>query len=217
MPRPRRYSSWKRLFLLVVGIVGAVWPDAVVAQSADLERLLQRADESYRRGNYNRAAGLLDSAIESRPRDLTPGVYAKRASIFLIEKHFAAGVEWIEGTAEKYFPGDPQIEAQKALLLSRLPSRQVDAVLLAEKVLAIRPNEYPLQLLVGDFYVRKNRSAAKAVVAYRSFLANRSDKRVRTKLGFALLLAGEPEQQDRTLQRTVGDQRIRQPPETTRP
>ncbi|HKA91719.1 MAG TPA: tetratricopeptide repeat protein [Haliangiales bacterium] len=167
------------------------------AQDAATQQLLQEADKYYDAGEYERAASNYDRAIRSQPKDVPPAAYAKRASIYLFQKDYEAGLEWLRTVAEKAWPGDDAILEQKAVVLSRIPARKKEAIELAEKVLRRRPNAYTLHILLGDHYYQLGAGAAdKTAAHYADYLKNRpsdlaeQDGLVRVKLGFALLYLG---------------------------
>ncbi len=179
-------------FLAGFVALGTAAPRSAFAQDAATQQLLQEADKNYDQGDYDRAASNFDRAIRAQPKDVPSSAYAKRASVFLIQKHYDEGLHWIGDVAEKSWPDDDLILEQKAVILSRLPERKKDAAELAERVVTRRPTAYTLQILLGDYYYGLGAAAAdKTAAHYEAYLKNRpgdlaqNDGLVRVKLGYA--------------------------------
>jgi tetratricopeptide (TPR) repeat protein len=191
----------KTLAALLVVILAS---GTALAQDAATQQLLADADRHYDLGEYDRAARDFDRAIGGKPRDVPPAAYAKRATIFLIQRKHAEGMTWISTVAERAWPADDAILEQKAIIASRLPDRRKDAAALAEGLVARKPNLYTLQILLGDyFYQAGSGGAAKTVSHYRSYLDHRpavlatQDPLVRVKLGYAYLHLGKYSESER--------------------
>jgi len=180
----------KKLVVLVLVLLAS----PAGAQDAATRQLLGEADRFYDQGEYDRAGSAFDRAIRTSPKDVPPAAYAKRATLFLFSQKYADGLEWITGVAERTWPGDDLILEQKAVMLSRLPGRKPDAILLAEQIIKRRPGSYTLHILLGDHYYGQGAAAAEQTVAhYDAYLRSRpadlasQDGLPRVKLGFSLL------------------------------
>lgn len=189
------------IFALVVGFGGQVW-----AQDAASRQLLEEADKYYDQAEYERAASNFDRAIRAQPKDVPPAAYAKRASIFLFSRQYAAGMTWITTVAERTWPNDDAILEQKAVILSRLEGKKKEAVDLAEKVVKRRPSSYTLHILLGDYYYGLGAGSAEDTAGhYEGYLRSRpadlaaQDGLPRVKLGFALLHLGRFSEAERQL------------------
>lgn len=187
-------SKARRLVRVACILAVGLMPSVSRGQSAAVQQLLQDADNAYEREDYRKAVANYERAILAEPKGVQPGVYAKRASIFLFEKKYQEGLNWISSVAEQVYPDDPLILEQKAVIMSKLPGRKKDAVDLAEKVVGHRPSSFALQVMVGDFYYNAGAGAAdKTVAAYEAYLKHRpdglarADKLIRVKLGLMYL------------------------------
>ncbi|MBI4509488.1 MAG: tetratricopeptide repeat protein [Deltaproteobacteria bacterium] len=182
-----------RLPCLLLALLGLASPWPAWAQNAAMMQLLQEADASYDRADFATAAAKYDRAITDT-QAANPGIYAKRASIFLFEKRYSEGLDWITNTAEKAYPDDPLILSQKAIILSKIEGKKAEAVELALKVVVQRPDAFTLHLLIGDFYYKAGMDAAdETISAYEAYLKHRpkeagdSDNRILVKLGLRYL------------------------------
>jgi tetratricopeptide (TPR) repeat protein len=176
------------------------------AQDAATRQLLEEADRYYDQAEYERAASNFDRAIRAQPKDVPPAAYAKRASIFLFSRDYAAGLSWITSVAERTWPGDDAILEQKAVILSRLEGRKKDALEVAERVVKRRPSSYTLHILLGDAYYQQGPAQAEQTAAhYEAYLRTRpgdlagQDGLPRVKLGFAFLHLGRYAEAERQL------------------
>jgi tetratricopeptide (TPR) repeat protein len=184
----------------IVGFVALVLGAGVASAQGTgaTQQLLAEADKAFEADDYDKAAAYYDRAISSEPKGVTPAAYGKRAKIFYFRglkdpEQLGAGIAWIEGTAEKVYPGDAAILEPKALILAQ-SGKQAEAVKLAERVVAKAPEYYLLQRIVGDFYYQAGEASAdKTTAAYKAYLAKRpseleaADGVIRLKLGFTLL------------------------------
>ena len=209
-------SGW--LLALGVWALCMAMPGTVLAQSASTRQLLEEADKNYERGEWKKAAANYDRAISAEPSGVKPEVYAKRATLFVVQNDFQSGLNWIENTAEKVYPGNPLVSEQKAVLLSRLPGRKKDAVDLAERTVQVLPRSYVLHSIIAEFYYRAGASQAdKTINSYSVYLDSRPDdlsamdKLIRVKLGIIYLHKGSydrAEEQFNLALRARGDERL---------
>jgi len=182
------------LSALLVG--GALAPRVAHAQNAGVQQDIDDCSRLYEAQEYKKAAKKCDAAISADP-SVPSGVYAKRASIFLVEKRYQEGIKWIESVGERAYPGDPAILEQKAATLSLIKGRERDAVTVAEAAVAKDGKRFIAQRLIGDYYAKAGAGKASVVVdAYESYLKNRPDEfakadgLVRVQLGFAYMYVG---------------------------
>ncbi len=151
---------------------------------------LREGDRYFEEGKYKRAAQRYDSAIERSPGQVSAEAYGQRAAIFIIQKNYRGGLHFIESQAEAQHPGTAEVLEQKALILWLLERRE-DAIEVAEKVVAKKPEAYSNQGILGEFYA--GRDSAKAIVALEAFFRHRPDSLERNdvlpraRLGFAYL------------------------------
>jgi tetratricopeptide (TPR) repeat protein len=178
----------------VAVLLGVMLPRQAEAQSAAVRQLLRAGDEAYGHQDYRTAAAYYDRAIAVEPRGVDRGVYAKRASIYLIERRYARGLRWVVEVAERAFPDDVLILRQKVILLAK-QGRGAEAVALAERVVARDPGAYTLQFLIGNHHLGRGAAGARrAVVAFAAYLRSRpaelagADGGVRLKLGYGYLM-----------------------------
>lgn len=179
--------TWIIAGLVVAGL-------AATARAQDVEPILADADKYYEADKYDRAAAAYDRAISLAPQRVKPEVYAKRATIFVIQKKFDAGVTWIETVAEKVYPGNALILEQKAGLLWKIAARKQEAVKVAEEVVAKKSDSAASYIIIAEYYYTAGAaSAAKAVAGYLGYFAHRpaeaagQDGQFRLKLGFSYL------------------------------
>jgi lipopolysaccharide biosynthesis regulator YciM len=183
--------------------VGAMVVAPSVAR-AQVEDELKEGDQAYDREDWRKAAAAYDRAIKKAPQRVSPGAFAKRASIFVIlaskakaegkqslyEKILQAGLEFIASKALKAHPGAPEILEQKAIMLWALKSKP-DAVKVAEQVVDKKPDAFAVQKILGEFYAV--REPEKAMNALEQFFKHRpesiesGDVMPRIHLGFAYL------------------------------
>lgn len=179
---------------LVAVLLVVLSAPAAQAQSTPTQKLLVAADEAYDQSDFAGAAAKFDRVIAAKPLGVPPAIYAKRASIFLIERKFEEGLRWIRRVAEKTYPDDPLILEQKAFLLAKIPARRAEALELAESEIKRRPEAYTLHLLVaGHHDTLGTDSADRTITAYEAYLKTRpaelsaKDKLIRVKLGLKYL------------------------------
>lgn len=174
--------------MLVIGLVALAGPAA-----ADVADDLREADRYYEEGEYKKAAAAYDGAIRRYPGQVEADAYAKRATIFIIQKDLEAGLAFIRDKAKKQHPNAPEVLEQEAVILWGM-GKKGDAIPIAEKAAASKPSAFAAQLLIGDFY--SAREPAKTVTAYEAYLQHRpgdqesKDVFPRIRLGHAYLAVG---------------------------
>ncbi|MDB4958379.1 MAG: Tetratricopeptide repeat protein [Myxococcales bacterium] len=156
---------------------------------AAVEDDLRDGDKYFEDGDWKKAAGAFDRAIAKAPGQVSAEAYGKRAAIFIILKDLKAGLEFV-AKAKPRFPNAPEILEQEALMLWETEKRD-EAVKVAEKVVAARPQTFSNQKILGEYYA--GRDAVKTVAAFEGYLAGRpaelesGDVLPRIRLGFAYL------------------------------
>jgi tetratricopeptide (TPR) repeat protein len=160
-------------------------PRAIAAVEDDL----RDGDKYFEEGNWKRAASAFDRAIAKAPGQVSAEAYGKRAAIFIILKDLKGGLEFIERVKPRY-PNAPEILEQQALILWETEKRD-EAIKVAEKVVATRPQTFTNQKIIGEYY--SGRDPAKTIAAFEAFLTSRpaelegGDVLPRIRLGFAYL------------------------------
>ena len=156
---------------------------------AAVEDDLRDGDRYFESGDWAKAAGAYDRAIAKAPNQVSAEAFGKRAAIYIILKDYKGGLAFIE-RAKTHHPNAPEIEEQEALILWETDKHD-DAIKIAEKVVAAKPQTFTNQKLIGEYYA--TRDAAKTVTAYEAYLQNRpgdlesGDVLPRIRLGFAYL------------------------------
>ncbi len=170
-------------------VAAAIVCVAVAPVLAAVEDDLRDGDKYFEDGDWHRAAGAYDRAIAKAPGQVSAEAYGKRAAIFIILKDYKGGLEFID-RAKRQYPAAPEVLEQEALMLWETGSRD-EAIKVAEKVVAARPQTFTNQKLIGEYYAP--RDPQKTVVAYEQYLAHRpneleaGDVLPRIRLGFAYL------------------------------
>jgi len=163
----------------------------IVAASAygAVEDDLRDGDKYFEDGDWKRAATAYDRAIAKAPGQVSAEAYGKRAAIYIILKDYKGGLDFI-GKAKVRYPNAPEVQEQEALILWETEKRE-DAIKVAEKVVAARPQAFSNQKLIGEFYF--GRDMVKSATAYEGYLQYRpaelegGDVLPRIRLGFAYL------------------------------
>lgn len=156
---------------------------------AAVEDDLRDGDKYFEDGDWRRAATAYDRAIAKAPGQVAAAAYGKRAAIFIIVKDFRGGLEFID-KAKVHYPNAPEVLEQEALMLWETGHKD-DAIKVAEKVVAARPQTFSNQKLIGEYY--SSRDPVKTATAFEAYLANRpaelesGDVLPRIRLGFAYL------------------------------
>lgn len=142
----------------------------VVAQSRhdEADLLIEEAREAMDDRAYDRAARLLDRAIELNPRRVD--AYVLRASIYTIRKQYDRGVALMR-RARSLAPDNPDVLNSLGTLLM-LSGNADEAVPILEKVVAVQPRRYEAHALLGRHYARSGQWA-KAESSLEAYLANR--------------------------------------------
>ena len=178
--------------MLVLGLVSHLITLAGPA-AADVADDLRAADRYYEDGDYKKAAAAYDGAIRRYPGQVQPEAYAKRATIFVIQKELEDGLTFIREKAKKQHPNAPEVLEQEAVILWGL-GKKGDAIPIAEQAVAKKSSAFAAQLLIGDYY--SAREPAKTAAAYEAYLQYRpgdqekKDVMPRIKLGHAYLALG---------------------------
>ncbi len=153
---------------------------------------LRDGDRFFEDGNWARAAVAYDRAIARAPGQVPAPAYGKRAAIFIILKDYTGGLAFIARAKARSqaLANAPELLEQEAILMWE-QGRKDDAIALAERVVATRPQSFSNQKLIGEFYAM--RDPAKTAAAYEAYLAHRpadlepGDVLPRVRLGFAYL------------------------------
>ncbi len=170
--------------LLAVMVMHA--PHAVFA---DTEDDLRDGDRLFEDGEWKRAAAAYDRAIRTAPGQVSAAANGKRAAIFIIQKDYKGGLNFVAGAKVRY-PNAPEILEQEALLLWETGKRD-EAVALAESVVKARPRSFSNQKLIGEYYAArdpvKTASAFEAYISHRPSELEAGDVLPRVQLGVAYL------------------------------
>ena len=163
---------------------------AIVAPAyAAVEDDLRDGDRFFENGEWQKAAAAFDRAIGKAPGQVSAEAYGKRAAIFIILKDFKGGLAFVAKTKQR-LPNAPELLEQEALMLWET-DRKEDAIGVAERVVASRPQAFTNQKLIGEWY--QTRDPKKTIAAYEGYLAHRpgdleqGDVLPRLQLGFAYL------------------------------
>ena len=163
---------------------------AIVAPaSAAVQDDLRDGDRFFENGEWQKAAAAFDRAIGKAPGQVSAEAYGKRAAIFIILEDFKGGLAFV-AKAKQRLPNAPELLEQEALMLWET-DRKEEAIAVAEKVVASRPQAFTNQKLIGEWY--QTRDPQKTITAYEGYLAHRpgdleqGDVLPRLQLGFAYL------------------------------
>lgn len=157
--------------------------------TAATEDDLRDGDRYFESGEWTRAAAAFDRAIGKAPGQVSAEAYGKRAAIFIILKDYKGGLDFI-GRAKARYPSAPEILEQEALILWET-DRKEEAIAVAERVVAARPQTFTNQNLIGEYYAA--RDPQKTAAAFEQYLQHRpgdleaGDVVPRVRLGFAYL------------------------------
>ncbi len=156
---------------------------------AGVEDDLRDGDRYFEDGEWQRSAAAIDRAIARAPGQVPAAAWGKRAAIYIIVRSYQPGLEFIARAKQRH-PGAPEILEQEALILWET-DRRVEAIAVAEQVVATRPETFTNQKLIGEHY--SARDPAKTMAAFEAYLSNRpaslegGDVLPRIRLGFAYL------------------------------
>jgi Flp pilus assembly protein TadD len=173
------------LRIVIAACIVAIASVAVAAVEDDL----RDGDKYFEDGDWKKAAAAFDRAIGKSPGQVPPSAYGKRAAIFIIQKDIKGGLDFVARAKARY-PSAPEIEEQEALMLWET-DRKDDAIKIAERVVAARPQAFTNQKIIGEYYAA--RDPVKTAAALEGYLANRpselegGDVLPRVRLGFAYL------------------------------
>ncbi len=166
----------------------------MVASSAvaAVEDDLRDGDKYFEEGDWKKAASAYDRAIGKAPGQVPAEAYGKRAAIFIILKDYKGGLDFVT-RAKVHYPNAPEVLEQEALMLWQT-ERKADAVKIAEKVVAARPQAFTNQQILGEYYAPTD--PVKTATAFEGYLAHRpaeleaGDVIPRIRLGLAYLANG---------------------------
>jgi tetratricopeptide (TPR) repeat protein len=156
---------------------------------AAVEDDLRDGDKYFEEGEWKKAATAYDRAIGKAPNEVSAEAYGKRAAIFIILKDFKGGLDFVAKAKGRY-PNAPEVLEQEALILWETDRRD-EAIAVAEKVVAARPQTFSNQKILGEYYA--SRDTVKTATAYEAYLKSRpaelegGDVLPRLRLGFAYL------------------------------
>ncbi|MEM9489543.1 MAG: tetratricopeptide repeat protein, partial [Myxococcota bacterium] len=175
---------------LSVACCAAVLLGTAYPAHAQVEETLREADRFFEEGRYKRAAQRYDQAIEQSPRLVSAEAYGNRAAIFIIQKDYRGGLQFITQVAEPEHGEAAEVQEQKALILWAL-RRRSEAIQIADRVAADRSDMYSLSGIIGEFYT--GRDPARAAAGYAAYFKYRPESLARTdvlprvRLGFSYL------------------------------
>lgn len=156
---------------------------------AGVEDDLRDGDRYFEDGAWQKSGAAIDRAIAKAPGQVPAAAWGKRAAIYIITKSYQPALEFL-ARAKRQHPGAPEILEQEALILWET-DRRVEAIAVAEQVVAARPETFTSQKLIGEHYAA--RDPIKTQLAFEAYLANRpsnlegGDVLPRVRLGFAYL------------------------------
>jgi tetratricopeptide (TPR) repeat protein len=156
---------------------------------AEAEDDLRDGDKFFEEGDWKKAATAYDRAISKAPSQVSAEAYGKRAAIFIIQKDYKAGLEFVANAKNRY-PNAAEVMEQEALMLWETGKRD-EAIATAEKVVKTRPQSFSNQKIIGEYY--SSRDPIKTAAAFEAYLAHRpaelegGDVLPRVQLGFAYL------------------------------
>ncbi len=157
--------------------------------AAAVEDDLRDGDRYFESSEWAKAAAAFDRAIAKAPGQVAAEAYGKRAAIFIILKDYKGGLDFLARAKVRY-PNAPEILEQEALLLWATDRRD-EAIRVAERVVAARPQAFSNQNLIGEYYA--SREPARTAAAFEAYLQHRpgeletADVLPRVRLGFAYL------------------------------
>ena len=156
---------------------------------AGVEDDLRDGDRYFDGGDWAKAAAAFDRAITKAPGQVPAEAYGKRAAIFIIQKNYTGGLDFIARIKPRVADA-PEVLEQEALMLWETDNRE-RAIAVAEQVVSLRPSTFTNQKLIGEYYA--SRDPQKTAAAYEAYLASRpgdlegGDVLPRVRLGFAYL------------------------------
>jgi tetratricopeptide (TPR) repeat protein len=184
--------------LVVTGLL--LWGGTSHAQEEDLKD----CDKYFERGELRKAASACDRAIKKWPKQVPPGAYAKRAAMFIIQKRYKAGLQFISQKAETVHANAAEILEQKGIIFWALRSK-VDAVAACEAAVKSRSTSFLCQNILGEWYTNRGQPR-KASAALESYLKNRPSELSKgdvlplIRLGFSYLALGKHKDAEKSFQ-----------------
>lgn len=157
--------------------------------AAAVEDDLRDGDRYFESREWGKAAAAYDRAIGKAPGQVSAEAYGKRAAIFIILKDYKGGLAFL-ARAKVHYPSAPEVLEQEALILWETDRRD-EAIQVAERVVAARPQAFTNQQLIGEYYAA--RDPVKTAAALEAYLQHRpgdleaGDVLPRVRLGFAYL------------------------------
>ncbi len=136
---------------------------------AGVEDDLRDGDRYFENGDWQKSGAAIDRAIAKAPGQVPAAAWGKRAAVHIILKNYQSGLELIARAKQRH-PGAPEILEQEALILWET-DRRVEAIAVAEQVVAARPETFTNQKLIGEHY--SARDPAKTMAAFEAYLSNR--------------------------------------------
>ena len=197
----RRFARALAAALLLVAV-------AAGGAAADPTDDLREGDKYYEDQNWRKAAAAYDRAIRQAPGQFAPEAYNKRAGIYIIQKDYKGGLEFIRKIAKVQHPGAPEILEQEALMLWATDDK-AGAVAVAEQVVAKRPSAFSNQALIGTYYA--SRDPVKTINAYEAYLQSRprdqeaGDELPLVRLGISYLTRAQSSLRDGDGKATIAD------------
>jgi hypothetical protein len=175
----------------VAAAVACVASSALAAVDDDL----RDGDRYFEQGDWKKAAVAYDRAIAKAAGDVPAEAYGKRAAIFIIQHDLRGGLAFVARAKQRSstLANAPELLEQEALLLWQADKRD-DAIAIAGRVVAARPQTFTNQELIGEYYA--TRDPAKSAAAFEQYLAHRppelaaDDALPRIRLAFAYLANG---------------------------
>jgi Tfp pilus assembly protein PilF len=175
--------------LVVIAMALAMLAGIAGPATAAVNDDLRDGDRFFELGDWQKAAGAFDRAIAKAPGQVSAEAYGKRAAIYIILKNYQGGLAFLAKAKARY-PDAPEVLEQEALILWETDHRE-DAIKVAERVVAARPQAFTNQKLIGEYYAA--RDPVKTAAAFEAYLASRprdlepGDVLPRVRLGFAYL------------------------------
>ena len=170
-------------------VVACLIAIAAAPAVAGVEDDVHEADKAFDQGDWKQAAAAYDRGIAKAPQQVSVEAYGKRAAIFILQKDYKGGLDFV-AKAKTHYPNAAEIMEQESLLLWGVDKRD-DAIAVAEKLVKVKPQSYANQQIIGEYY--STRDPVKTAAAFEAYLAHRpteleqNDVLPRVRLGFAYL------------------------------
>ena len=194
------------LAALVVAIAGT--SGLAEAQSDDEEDalLVSEARAAIANKDYDKAAQLLDRALQLNPRRVD--AYVLRATVHGINKEYTRGIALMR-QARELAPDNPNVLTTLGRQLA-FGGRPDEAAPIFERVVTDWPERFEAHLLLGSYYV-DSKEWPKAITAYEAYLKTRpreleaQDATHRLDLANAYLRSGNPQRSTRLYQQVLSE------------